>query len=118
SIGGKYAPPLLLRFSNCPGAQNNAARCLVDQLRTLPGEKRQPCYHREEENMPHPFCCASAIALVHRTMPRGAWWISCEPFLVKSANHVTIGRRKICPTPFVALQQLPWCTEQCRAVLG
>ena len=38
--------------------------------------------------MIRPFCCASAIALVHRTMPRGAWWISCEPFLVKNAHHV------------------------------
>ena len=43
SSGGKCAPPLLLRFNNCPGAQNNAARCLVDQLRTLPGEKRPSC---------------------------------------------------------------------------
>ena len=68
--------------------------------------------------MPHPFCCASAIALVHRTTPRGAWWISCEPFLVKNAHHVSNSRRKICPTPFVALQQLPWCTERCRAVPG
>src|ERR1700739_2806482 len=105
--GGKGAPPLLLRFSDCPGAHDNAARCLVDQLRTLPGEKRPSCCVLQEERVLHPFCCASAIALVHTTMPRGAWWISCEPFLVKNAHHAVCSRRKGCCTPFVALQQLP-----------
>src|SRR5271169_6324507 len=73
SSGESSAPPLLLRFNNCPGAHNNAARCLVEQLRALPGEKRRSCRQ--------------------------------------------LGR-VFCSTPFVALQQLPWCTQQRRAVPG
>ena len=87
AILGKYAPPLLLRFSNYPREHNNAARCLVDQLRTLLGENRASCFDDRDKNIHDPFWCASAIALGPTTTPHGACLPNPVRVMVKNDHH-------------------------------